>query len=708
VAPAIEPPARRAEFGLDTRPANTTCLAPPRPPAASGAQLVQVFNNVAIGDAMAMAQAPGDKTRWFVGQRQGKIVSFPTANPPAQPTVVADVTQLSGKPIYTDFEGGFLGFAFHPKFAQNGRLYVSFTTDGSTGYGSEVGYLTSTDSGASFTTYTRVLLFDRAKLEHCGGGIAFGNEGLLYLSFGDGTVITNAQQKTNFFGKVLRIDVDNAPAGKTYGIPEGNPFKAGGGAPEIYAYGFRNPFRLSIDRGTGQVWVGDVGDATYDEIDRVDIGGNYGWPCREGMHDHPNGDPAACPSTAGLIDPVVEHMHPTPNSRSIIGGSVYRGAAMPAFEGNYVYGDLIQLEAWSLAFDAAAGTATPTLLTENGPQTGFSGFHEDLDGEIYVTALFQRTVHKLVPTVPAAPSTFPDRLSKTGCVDAADPKRPAAGLVPFDVNAALWSDGADKERFMALPDGKTITVGADGDFDFPVGTVLVKSFSLAGKRIETRLFIRHDDGEWAGYSYEWNDEQTDAALLPSGKTKLVGDRTWMFPSRSDCKRCHTAAAGHALGPELGQLNGDAVYGATNRIANQLATLDHIQMLSAPLGKKPAEIMAYPNPFGDAPLDARARAYLHSNCSNCHRPDGGAPRAHMDLRFGVPLADTKTCGVKPEIDNLAGVGEALLAPNAPEKSVISLRMRATGAKRMPPLGTRLVHAEGTNLVDEWIRNVKVCQ
>ena len=167
---------------------------------------------------------------------------------------------------------------------------------------------------------------------------------------------------------------------------------------------------------------------------------------------------------------------------------------------------------------------------------------------------------------------------------------------------------------MALPEGKAITVGASGDFDFPIGSVLVKSFSLQGKRIETRLFIRHEDGDWAGYSYEWNDAQTDAVLLPSGKTKPIGDRTWTFPSRSDCKRCHTAAAGHTLGPELGQLNGDLVYGSTNRVANQLATLEHIQMLAAPLGKPMADLVAYPKPFGDAPVDARARAYLHANCA----------------------------------------------------------------------------------------------
>jgi uncharacterized repeat protein (TIGR03806 family) len=275
------------------------------------------------------------------------------------------------------------------------------------------------------------------------------------------------------------------------------------------------------------------------------------------------------------------------------------------------------------------------------------------------------------------------------------------------VNAPLWSDGAEKDRWLAIPDGTTIGVKEDGDFDLPIGSVLMKTFTLGGNTIETRLFVRHDDGEWAGYTYEWDDAQKDAVLLPSAKTKTVGDQQWTFPSRSDCSRCHTAAAGRALGPEIAQLNGDHVYPSTNRVANQLATLDHIGMFTAPLGKKPEELPAYPAPFGDAPLEARARAYLHGNCSGCHRPEGGAPRATMDLRFGTAFADTKTCGQAPLIDDLDVPGAKLIAPGAPEQSVLSLRVHAAGANRMPPLATRRVHAEGAALLDDWIRATKTC-
>ena len=140
--------------------------------------------------------------------------------------------------------------------------------------------------------------------------------------------------------------------------------------------------------------------------------------------------------------------------------------------------------------------------------------------------------------------------AKSGCVDPTDAKKPASGLVPYGVNAALWSDGAQKDRWVAIPDGKNITVSdTDGDFDFPNGTVLMKTFTVAGKRTETRLFMRHDDGGWNGYTYEWLDDGSDAVLLPAGKTKTVGAQTWTFPSRSDCVGCHSEAAGRSLGLE---------------------------------------------------------------------------------------------------------------------------------------------------------------
>jgi uncharacterized repeat protein (TIGR03806 family) len=707
-AVATEPPhadvdagaPQRAEFGLDQRPSNKTCIAPARPPATGALKLEPVFAGVNLEQTIGMAQRPGDATRWFVASRTGKIVSFPVVNPPAEPTVVADLALVAGKPVETDLSGGLLGIAFHPGFATNGRLYVTFTTSSAGGHASEVGYLASTDGGASFTSYTKVFSFDRAALEWNGGGIAFGKDGDLFVAFGSDAT-PNPQSTTSYFGKVLRIDVDHPADGRPYGIPTNNPFKAGGGAPEIFALGFRNPFRLSVDRETGDLWVGDVGQDNWEEVDRVEVGRNYGWPCREGAHDFQSTNAAVCPSTAGLSDPVFEYPHVAPSTGSVTGGIVYRGAAMPGFQGTYVYGDFMMLQASALTFDAT-GHASSVLINESGPNLAFTTFTEDNDGEIYGTSVLENKIYKLVPASAPVASSFPDRLSKTGCFDAADPKKPAPGTIPYGVNVPLWSDGAEKERTLAVPDGTTIGVKADGDFDFPIGSVLTKTFSLAGKRVETRLFVRHDDGEWAGYTYEWDDAQTDALLLPARKVKSVGAQTWMFPSRTDCVRCHGAAAGRTLGLELGQLNGDLHYASTARIANQLSTLEHIGLFAAPLGKPVSAIAAYPAIAGTAPVAERARAYLHSNCSMCHRPDGNSGRAKMDFRFSTSFADTKSCGVVPVVDDLGVANAKILAPGAPESSLISLRMHATDKNRMPALGTSVVDDKGVKVVDDWIR------
>ena len=247
---------------------------------------------------------------------------------------------------------------------------------------------------------------------------------------------------------------------------------------------------------------------------------------------------------------------------------------------------------------------------------------------------------------------------------------------------------------------------ADGDFDFPNGTVLLKTFTVAGKRIETRMFTRHDDGGWAGYTFEWLADESDALFLKSSKSKPLGGQTWAYPSRSDCVSCHSDAAGRSLGLELGQLNGEFVYPTTNRLSNQLKTLDHIGMFDKPLGKPVDQLIAFPDPQGTGgTLELRARAYLHSNCSNCHRPQGGG-RGNMDLRFGTSLKDTKSCNVDNEAGNLGAVTK-LLVPGKPEASLLSVRTHSPAANRMPPLASSVVDDKGVKVLDDWIRSITAC-
>jgi uncharacterized repeat protein (TIGR03806 family) len=720
VACKPQPSPAPSRFGLDERPANPTCLAPARPPLPVPVKLEHAFANVSLQHSMVMAQIPGDRSRWFVAERMGPngadapIVSFDATHPEDQPSVVATLGPLA----YVDNdgqEGGLLGMAFHPRFGDNGRLYVSWVKKDSAatnGVRSAVGYLTSRDHGAHFSGYRELFAFDQtASPWHKGGCLQFGADGLLYASFGDGggqdDAFHNGQNPDGFFAKIHRIDVDHEENGKPYAIPEGNPFKRGGGQDTTFAIGLRNPFRFSIDRATNQLWAGDVGGARYEEVDLVRAGGNYGWPCREGFHDLILPPDPRCPSLSGLSDPLTEHPHGGTNggTRAIIGGVVYRGKALPALVGTYFYGDYARQELWALRVDSSTGAVDKTWLNEAGPPAaGWVDFAEDADGEIYVLSL-DGQIYRVV-AADNQPDTFPRRLSQTGCVDPNDPRVPIAGVIPYGVQAPLWSDGADKQRWLALPDGATIDVLDDGKLALPIGTVLMKTFSLDGAPVETRLFIRHGDGAWAGYTYEWLDDHSDALLLPGSKLKSAGAQSWYYPARSECLLCHSEAAGRSVGLELGQLDGELLYPSTHRVANQLETLDHIGLFTQPLGARLAGVVPVPDPLGHAPVDARARAYLNINCAICHQPSGNGI-VNMDLRSSTALAGTQTCDVDPTEGDLGIAGAKRLAPGAPERSLLSIRPHSLSVSRMPPLASSVVDAAGTALIDDWILGLTTC-
>ena len=701
----------RAPHGLDVRPPNPGCVASPRPASGGAAAFELVTSMPQLFGAMMIAQPPGDRTRWFVAFRDGRLGIWSPASPATPPVIVADLGVLAGAPVDTNGEGGFLGLAFHPKFAQNGRLYVSWTSaDGALAPGmrSRVGVLTSQDGGASFSAYSDVLSFDQPDTNHNGGGIAFGLDGFLYASFGEGgTTQESGQKTTTFFSKVLRIDVDGPKApGLGYGIPPDNPFAQGGGEPAAFAYGFRNPFRFSFDRATGALWLGDVGATKWEEINVVEKGGNYGWPCVEGNEEYWGQHPLFCPKgLTNLASPLHVYEHTAPYTyRAVTGGVVYRGKAVASLVGAYVFADYMTQELFALERDPKTGEPVVTRLDENGPKAFWVHLAEDVDGEIFALHL-HGAIYRMKPAPGGAGgAAFPERLSKTGCTSSSDPARPAVGLVPYDVNAPFWSDGADKARWLAIPDGSRIAVGPDGHLALPNGSVLLKTFSIGGRRVETRLLVRHEDGEWAGYSYEWLDDQSDAVLLPSSKRKRVGGQDWYFPSRGECVLCHTEPAGRTLGLEVAQLNREVLYPTTNRISNQLATLEHIGMLEASVGD-PAKLPVLPDPVGAASLASRARAYLHVNCAGCHRP--GVSRVDMDLRFDTPLAATKTCGVPGSSGDLGVTGALRVTPGSPATSLVSIRPHSRGFGRMPPLGLSAVDHDGLAVVDAWISAISSC-
>ncbi len=689
------PAPTRVRYGLAERPANPTCVAPPRPLPAAGATFVPAFPNLTFKEPLLALQPPGDGSRVYVLEQAGRILVFANDASVTAASVFAD---LNGRVAFSGGETGLLGMAFAPDFATTGEVFLSYTGTVGATLTSFVTRAFSRDGGATLdlTSEQVVLTVDQPARNHNGGHLAFGPDGYLYLGFGDGggsgDPDGNGQKMSTLLGKMLRIDVKSA---QPYAIPPDNPFRRTQ-RPEIYALGFRNPWRWSFDRATGELWVADVGQGDWEEVDRVVAGGNYGWSIMEGNACFRG---AGCRGP-GLSLPVVEYGHD--EGVAITGGYVYRGTQVPELVGHYVYGDYASGKIWALNTAAPVGGGNPRVLASTA--FAISSFGELADGEVLVVDHSGGKLHRLAAAGAPPPSMLATRLSETGCVVQADPTTPAPGMLAYDVNAALWSDGADKTRFLAVPDGTSIELGAEGRFELPPGSVLMKTFSIGDLRVETRLFMRHPDGTWAGYSYEWDDAQTDAVLLEDGKQKAVRGQTWTFPSRAQCMQCHNAPAGSVLGLQVAQLNGDLLYPG-NTVANQLETLAHIGVREE-LPDAPDGLPRLAQPAGSAPLAERARAYLHANCASCHRP-GGLGLGAADLRFDVSLEDAGVCNTPPEVDDMGVVGARLLVPGDPARSLLSLRMHDRGPFQMPPLASALVDPDGTALVDDWIRSLPRC-
>ncbi len=350
---------------------------------------------------MAMYNAPGDLTRWFMVERAGVISVFPN-NAGVVDNDVDTVIDISAR-VNSQGEGGLLDIAFHPSFGTNNNFEVFFSYTRMNGgqFESVISRFRSNDGGITLDNIMEdiILTIPQDAMNHNGGQIGFGPDGFLYAGWGDGGGANDpnnrGQVTTNLLGTFTRIDVDG---GMPYAIPADNPFAAnaanpcpqgfgGGNCPEIFAWGMRNPWRWSFDSQTGALWVGDVGQGQWEEVDRIENDGNYGWNIREGAHCRP---PTTGCTTAGLTDPITEYDHNQGNS--ITGGFVYRGAALPELQGQYVFGDFGSGRIWAVPATSTQGTVPVEILDSNFSIVAFA---EGGDGELYVLDIGGQ-MHQLV------------------------------------------------------------------------------------------------------------------------------------------------------------------------------------------------------------------------------------------------------------------------------------------------------------------------
>jgi len=718
----------RKPFGIEHRTPWTTSRIQGSPDPAPPYLTEVAFPGIKFNEPLNVAtEQEGD--RLFVAQRDGRIFSFINDPQTKQSDLVLDVGRMT------------YGMTLHPNFRENGYLYVVSIVDP----------VKELPEGTLLTRYqvtgrnppraeksSETIFLKWPSGGHNGGCLRFGPDGYLYIATGDASGIADelqtGQDISDLVGAMLRIDVDHQSDGLPYRIPVDNPFIGTPNARvEIWAYGLRQAWKFSFDTESKTLWAGEIGQDLWESIHIIRKGANYGWSIQEGRHPfRPERKQGPGPIETSIVE------HPHSDFRSITGGYVYHGSRIPELQGAYIYADYDTGKIWMLRYDGSRVTENRELTDTNLRLVEFA---QDRAGEVYFIDHIGGQLHRLIPNPNQGENTaFPRKLSETGLFVSTKSLQPAPGIIPYSVNSPLWSDGALKERLLAIPGNSQIgynevpypqpAPGAPRGWKFPDGTVAVKTFSIeletgnpaSARRLETRILHLEQtpgtdevgDQVWRGYTYVWNDDQTDAELLDSSGLDVTysikdstvpggkRDQTWHYPSRAECTMCHTMPAKYVLGLDTLQLNRDHDYGGV--IANQLATFEHLGLFKQPLPDSPDKLPKLPDYTDEsADLNGRARAYLHANCSHCHRKWGGG-NASFQLLGTLDLAETGTIGIRPNHGSFELHEPSILIPGEPERSMIHHRMTRLGLGRMPHIASSVKDEAAIKLIGDWIRQL----
>ena len=722
---AVEPP-----YGIPTRVAWTTSRVAGSPEAPPPFQTRRAFANLTF-------QAPLDITfdgkRVYILEQKGKIFSFPNDEKCAKPDQIIDLSRLPGLskiPGCTGI-GDAYGIALHPQFAKNHFLYACYIlsyNDPARNHakGSRISRFTVNElDPPTIDPKSEVVLLESPSGGHDGGCVKFGPDGDLYISLGDGgepeppDPFNTGQDISDLMSSILRIDVDHPSEGKPYSIPADNPFvKTPGARPEVFAYGLRNPWRMSFDRKTGLLWVGDVGWELWESVVCAKAGGNYGWSIMEGPNPvHPDGKRGPTPITPPQI--ALSHSE----AASLTGGVVYHGDQFPELKGHYLFGDWQTQRLW--AAKCNGDTLEPHRTIAMTDQR-IVAFGEEPNGELLIVDHQGGGLWRIARNdAPKQSQNFPRKLSETGLFSSTKDQTPQTGVIPFSVNASQWVDGAFTQRWVAVPGTERVALGkgvwGDDKQAWPKNSVLARTFSLetrpgvpaTRRHVETQI-LHFDGKQWQGYSYAWNDAQTDAELvdakgdekpipiqdpmMPTG----VRQQLWRFGSRAQCMTCHNPWTDYTLAFTPAQLDRPARFGEVTD--NQARTFRHIGLLLEPKPPQPpnaaGEKLTLTNPYdlsGD--LNERARSYLDVNCSHCHRYGGGGT-AQFDVRKELPLEKVKLLNARPNLGGFDLDDPQLICGGDPSRSVLLFRMAKVGRGRMPHIGSDRVDDKGVNLIRQW--------
>jgi uncharacterized repeat protein (TIGR03806 family) len=604
---------------------------------------------------------------------------------------------------------------FHPKYAENGFVFVfnNGPRDVPKRTNRVSRYTVAREPPRLIDPDSEEVILEWASAGHDGGDMTFGRDGSFYITTGDGTGDSDGwnsgQTLDDLLGSVLRIDVDRRDGERPYSVPADNPFVSLPGArPEIWAYGLRNPWRICTDARTGQIWVGNNGQDLWETAYLLERGANYGWSVYEGSHPfYPDRKRGPTP----IVPPTIEHSHA--EFRSLTGGVVYDGTRYPELEGAYIYGDYSSGRIWAMKHDGRR-VVWHRELADTPLQ--IVSFRVDQRGDLLVTDN-GGGLYRLVraPKVEHA-APFPTRLSATGLFASTRDHRAEVALVPYALNAPGWNDGASGEHYLAVPGPNTVGFDANRGWNFADGSALVQTLSVervpghpeSRHRVETRILVR-TQAEWAGYSYRWDDDQADATLVDrggasmmlalSGSVHRASDKTWRFPSRSECMMCHSRAANFVLGVTGLQLNRDHPSG--ERSVNQLQSLERMGLFQGALPPGLDQLERLAEPANETrSLEDRVRAYLHVNCAGCHVEAGGG-NSQMQLDWTAPRDRMRLVSARPQHDSFGLDDAMLVAPGAPDRSVLLHRLSRRGPGQMPPLASNRVDDAALRLFRDWI-------
>ena len=682
----------------------------------------RVLPKLKFSEGLELATVPGTD-RFLVVSRRGKISSFPLQNEVEAADEVIDLLSLHPK-----LDNAY-GVVLHPRFRETRQLFVCYAMPDGLPDGTRVSRftLTSLDPLRADPASEEVLLTWRSG-GHNGGNLQFGADGYLYISAGDAgpaappDPANTGQDVSDLPASIMRIDVDRRDPGKNYRIPPDNPWadKAAGAntasptansiRPELWAYGLRNPWKISFDRATGNLWCGDVGWEMWELVYLITRGGNYGWSAYEGSQP-------VKPQLANLLSPISRPIvaHPHSEAASITGGFVYHGKRLPELANAYVYADYVTGKIWALWYENGQITRHEEIADTTHAIVTFG---EAADGELYYLhyAGPNTTLHRLARNPHAAPTAaFPRKLSTTGLFVDVARQQPAPGVYPFSVTTPLWEDGTAANRFVALRDTSTVVITRNERerralpvIVWPKDAVLARTItwgalaltpSERSKPIETQVL--HFDGEnWNAYAYRWNDGGTDAELVPAGGAEMTlrvaadpnatgtsRDYTWRFQSRAECLRCHNSRTTGALAFTSFQLRGADSEQRKSLIERGIVESNFFE---------PARMARQSSIVAEAP----ARALLQTNCAHCHTAHAGGSVA-MFLNHELPTDRLQLVGVPPSQGGFGLKDPKLLAPGDPWSSVLAVRMAKTGSGHMPLIGARDVDVAGLKVIEDWI-------